>query len=150
MGETVSALRRLEGSLAGLYSRLSVISRFTGTSRVIFQKIAMDSMEHEEVLKLLEDRLSRYEELIDENVVELCNSVSEEALRLSESVNSMSEKEILERLRSLERGEEIAYQIYDKIMKEATAQQDDVLRALMRGIAEDERQHDELLKLILR
>ncbi len=109
----------------------------------------MDSMEHEEVLKLLEDRLSRYEELIDESVIELCNSVSEEALRLSESVDSMSEREVLERLKSLERGEEIAYEIYDKIIKEATAQQDNVLRALMSGIAEDEKQHDELLRLVL-
>jgi hypothetical protein len=61
MGKTISALRKLEGSLAGLYSTLFKLSYFSINAKTAFQKIAMDSMEHEELIRLLESKLDEYE-----------------------------------------------------------------------------------------
>jgi hypothetical protein len=149
MGKTISALRKLEGSLAGLYSTLFKLSYFSINAKTAFQKIAMDSMEHEELIRLLESKLNEYEGLVDDEMITLCNSLSEEAMKLSESVKKMTSTEIFEKLRELEKGEELAYQIYQKYMKEAANKKDNVLVLILKGIVEDEELHDKLLSALV-
>ncbi|MFP3416692.1 MAG: hypothetical protein RXO71_00090 [Nitrososphaeria archaeon] len=149
MGKTVSALRKLEGSLAGLYSTLFKLSYFSINAKTAFQKIAMDSMEHEELIRLLESKLDEYEGLVDDEMITLCNSLSEEAMKLSESVKKMTSTEIFGKLRELEKGEELAYQIYQKYMKEAANKKDNVLVLILKGIVEDEELHDKLLSALV-
>jgi len=149
MGKTISALRKLEGSLAGLYSTLFKLSYFSINAKTAFQKIAMDSMEHEELMRLLEGKLDEYEGLVDDEMITLCNSLSEEAMKLSESVKKMTSTEIFGKLRELEKGEELAYQIYQKYMKEAANKKDNVLVLILKGIVEDEELHDKLLSALV-
>ncbi|MFP3132744.1 MAG: hypothetical protein RXO33_00425 [Nitrososphaeria archaeon] len=149
MGKTISALRKLEGSLAGLYSTLFKLSYFSINAKTAFQKIAMDSMEHEELIRLLESKLDEYEGLVDDEMITLCNSLSEEAMKLSESVKKMTSTEIFGKLRELEKGEELAYQIYQKYMKEAANKKDNVLVLILKGIVEDEELHDKLLSALV-
>jgi len=149
LGKTISALRKLESSLAGLYSTLFKLSYFSINAKTAFQKIAMDSMEHEELLRLLENKLDEYEGLVDDEMITLCNSLSEEAMKLSESVKKMTSTEIFGKLRELEKGEELAYQIYQKYMKEAANKKDNVLVLILKGIVEDEELHDKLLSALV-
>jgi len=109
----------------------------------------MDSMEHEELLRLLENKLDEYEGLVDDEMITLCNSLSEEAMKLSESVKKMTSTEIFGKLRELEKGEELAYQIYQKYMKEAANKKDNVLVLILKGIVEDEELHDKLLSALV-
>ncbi len=150
MGKAIFALRKLESSLAGLYSTLFKLSYFGINAKTAFQKIAMDSMEHEELLRLLENKLDEYEVLVDDEMITLCNSLSEEAVKLSESIKNMSVEAIFEKLRELEKGEELAYQIYEKYIKEAANKKDNVLVLILKGIAEDEELHDKLLSAVIK
>ena len=149
MSRGVDALIKLESSLAGLYATLFRLSYFGLNAKTVFQKIAMDSMEHEELLRLLETKLDEYETVLDEEVIRLCESLTEDALKLSKEAGRMSVDKIYERLRSLEKGEELAYEIYEKYLKEASNKKDQILMLIMQGIAEDEELHDKLLSVVI-
>ncbi|MDP8023718.1 MAG: hypothetical protein ACP5LF_05215 [Nitrososphaeria archaeon] len=149
MSKGVDALIKLESSLAGLYATLFRLSYFGINAKTVFQKIAMDSMEHEELLRLLEKKLDEYETVMDDEVIGLCESLSEEVIKLSKEAGRMSVEKIYEKLRELEKGEELAYEIYEKYLKEAGNKNDQILVLIMQGIAEDEQLHDRLLSTII-
>ncbi len=149
MSKGVDALIKLESSLAGLYATLFKHSYFGINAKTVFQKIAMDSMEHEELLRLLEKKLDEYETVMDEEVIGLCESLSEEVIELSKEAGRMSVEKIYEKLRELEKGEELAYEIYEKYLKEAGNKNDQILVLIMQGIVEDEQLHDRLLSIII-
>lgn len=149
MSKGVQSLINLESSLAGLYTTLFKLNYFGTTAKTVFQKIAMDSMEHQELLRLLENKIDEYGTIFDEEVIELCESLSEEAIKLSKEVGRMSVEKIYERLRDLEKGEEIAYDIYEKCLREASSRNDQIIALILQGIAEDEQLHDKLLEAII-
>ncbi len=149
MSRTVNALIKLESSLAGLYSVLFKLSYFGINTKTAFQKIAMDSMEHEELLKLLGNKLDEYEMSMDEEVIGLCESLSNQAVKLGQNAGKMSVRSIYESLRELEKGEELAYEIYEKYLKEAYNRKDQILSLILQGIIEDEELHDRLISAIL-
>ncbi len=144
----VKSLERLEANLSGLYSVLYSMKIFSQETKLVFQKIAMDSMEHEQLLKLLEPKLKSYSSAVSEEALGLAEDIAKRALELKDRAPKMSFKEIFEELRQLEKGEEIAYEIYKKIFEEASLKNDELLKMILSGIIEDEGAHDRLLMFL--